>query len=211
MKRLVWVVMVVILLNGCSKDPPAPSSSSSSLLSESSSSEEIHYYDDYHMLARDYFTALRDIFFEEGQAMMIDRLMLYYQLFEMYDDNWNLPEYLQQYQTGNPFNEIRIPKEIVNDYFTKHFAVRLDDTQSEFYPDDSTDFYLLEVSGVDGAGVDILNKSIDGNRIIIDGGILRDIYGVESYDQPYSTKFRMCIENYDNEDFKYIYCRQLPL
>jgi len=160
-----------------------------------------------------YYSSVNNFFFssslifEEGDTVSVDELMLYYTCYEMLDvgRGHELYEHLEQYRTGNDayWSEISIPKEVVNAELEKHFAVKVDGSDSEYTDPENENCYLLCPYTGEMTRVAIKDRTEDGNRSTATYALYNrsngEIYRISE----------ICIENEDSEeDFKIIYVRK---
>ncbi len=162
---------------------------------------------DVYSSARKYFY-IKDIFFEEGAIVPVDDLMLYFLLFEVWDNNkaGGVYDYLEQYRTNNEEHiyEISIPKEIVNSEIEKHFAVKVDGAESEYTNPENEDHYLIFPNIGGDFCVAMKDHTVNGNRSTATYACYDDLTGW------IYRKAEICIENEDSEEeFKIIYVREV--
>lgn len=160
--------------------------------------------------AREYFNST-DLYFEEGDTVPVDELMIFYTLCEMrIGESFELKEELLPYRT-HPSSEIfaekyeiSIPKEIVNAEIEKNFAVQVDGTDSEYTDPENEDCYLLFPYARGGVGIAMRDYVKDGNRSTA-------VYAIYDYiDKRIFQMVELCIENDDSEeDFRFIYARKV--
>ena len=163
--------------------------------------EEWQYPDN--ISAKKYFYS-SDLIFEEGDTVPVDKLMTYFTLCEMRDNSNNseLYEYLEQYRTDRDY--FSIPKDIVNTEIEKHFAVKVDGSDSQYTDPENADHYLLTLCARGLMGVVMKDHAVDGNR----STAVYVLY--DSIDGRIFRKAEICIENEDSEeDFKIIYVREI--
>lgn len=151
-------------------------------------------------LALDLFWAT-DYNFEENQEISSDKLLNYFTVFEICDKNGApkkeyLPYLIEQ-------NKIDIPKKIVDDFLSKKFSVKINSTNSSFETNGNKNNYTLESQVRDGYYVQISNVEEKGNYVIFVANM------IESVENKIFEQRKICIENYDNENFKYIFSREI--
>lgn len=150
-----------------------------------------------------------DLLFEEGDTVAVDKLIKYFTHYEMINPHTHeLYDYLNQYNTTTENNEyekkyeICIPKEIVNRVIEKHFAVKVDSSDSQYTHPEKEDCYLLVPRATGGMCVCMRDYSIRGNRSTA-------VYALyDCIDKRIFNEVEICIENETSEEnFKIVYVR----
>lgn len=159
--------------------------------------------------AKTYFYS-SDLLFEEGDTVAVDKLINYFIHFEMINPNTHeLYDYLIQYKTHADADnysqkyEICIPKEIVNSVIEKHFAVKVDGSDSQYTHPEKDDCYLLIPNAMGGLSVSMRDYEVSGTRSTA-------VYALyDSIDKRIFSEVEICIENENSEDdFKIVYVRE---
>ena len=160
--------------------------------------------------AKTYFYS-SDLIFEEGDTVDADSLIGYYLLFEMMNpDTHELYEHLIQYKINADTDDYRekngicIPKEIVNSVIEKHFAVKVDGSDSQYTHPENDDCYLLLPDAMGGLSVSMKGYEFNGTRSVA-------VYALyDSIDKRIFREVEICIENENSEDdFKIVYVREI--
>ena len=149
--------------------------------------------------------------FTENQVVPIDELLAKVQYFDISNhDTYEILDIWKEYQTSD--HTITVPKKVVKKFLESKYAVKIDDSKSEYA---QGDFLVLEDwAGFEPSIVDISSFSIDGNRISIRGNIheIRTALAEsndnteDEYISLFATNryYEICIENFLSEDYKYI-------
>lgn len=149
-----------------------------------------------------YFLAGAPVF-REGDTVEVDSLIYYYMNNEMRDNKGYLLESLSEYKTGDDPYEICVPKEIVNEAIKKHFAVELDDTNSEYNTKDKTGYYTISAYGRGYDEILMDNVRFEGDCVIA------EFLYVSSFTNEVYEKRELCIKDPNSDDFKIIYAREI--
>lgn len=195
------VLSIILIFNSCCQPKSNTNSESTAEAETTTEPDDLLLF--HRLYATNYFSTLGSFKFNENDAVSVDKLIMYFELFEMTDEAGYIKKIYQPYQTDVRY-QICIPREMLCDYLLSKFNVNLIEVGSEHLTKDS-ESYILDASAREGLVVDILDVTTEEKykRITISCKLRDSLTNTVIYD---GEVFHLCIEVNNNGDVKYVSC-----